>query len=203
MDNSLISFNDTIISIILVILVWIAIIAFFFFITNKLKYKTIISKIIVLAIIILAFYKIFNGSLEQINLGILNGAVILGFTWGTIFAVHFTHFFNTLEIYIFCCLAGWIFSFGLGCLEFGNIPFEQSMRTATLIGLGISAISAIFSGGQLFSLANEYEPLVSNDGTTSNNRNITATTFRWSKNYSTTTYRDEKGNETKIDHWKF
>ena len=203
MNNTLISLNNTLISIILGILVWVAIIVFFFFITNKLKYKTIISKIIVLAIIIFEFYKIFNGSLEQFNLGILNGVVILGLTWGTIFAVHSTHIFNTLEIYFICCLFGWLFSFGLGCLEFGNIPFEQSMRTATLIGLGISAISAIFSGGQLFSLTNEYEPLVSNDGTTSNNKKITATTFRWSKNYSTTTYTDEKGNETKVDHWKF
>ena len=138
--------SNSLISIILGILVWVAIIAFFFFITNKLKYKTIISKIIVLAIIIFEFYKIFNGSLEQFNLGILNGAVILGLTWGTIFAVHSTHIFNTLEIYFICCLFGWLFSFGLGCLEFGNIPFEQSMRTATLIGLGIS-YSKIVHGG--------------------------------------------------------
>lgn len=34
-------------------------------------------------------------------------------------------------------------------------------------------------------------------------RKIRATTFNWSENWSTTTYRDEDGNETKIDHWKF
>ena len=35
------------------------------------------------------------------------------------------------------------------------------------------------------------------------NKRITATTYNWSDNLSTTTYRDEDGNETKIDHWKF
>lgn len=34
-------------------------------------------------------------------------------------------------------------------------------------------------------------------------RKIRATTFNWSDNWSTTTYKDEDGNETKIDHWKF
>lgn len=32
---------------------------------------------------------------------------------------------------------------------------------------------------------------------------IRATTFNWSDNYSTTTYTDEKGKKTKINHWKF
>ncbi len=34
-------------------------------------------------------------------------------------------------------------------------------------------------------------------------RKIKATTWNWSNNWSTTTYRDENGNETKVDHWNF
>lgn len=34
-------------------------------------------------------------------------------------------------------------------------------------------------------------------------KRVTATTFNFGNHLSTTTYKDENGNETKVDHWKF
>lgn len=194
------------IKIIISILIWIAIIAVFYFFTNKFKYKNIFSKILILAIIGFSFYKIFTDGFT--NLGIIKGAFILGLTWGLIFAVHCEYILKFISTFFITCIAGWVISFIIGCLEFANIPFESSMKIAALIGLGISAISAIFSSGEFFSFVN-YDDYYSDNSSFSNNkeikkdRKITAETFHFGDHLSTTTFRDEDGNETKIDHWKW
>ena len=188
------------------ILIWIAIIAVFYFFTNKFKYNGIFSKIIILAIIAFSFYMIFTNGFT--HLGIIKGAFILGLTWGLIFAVHCEYILRFFSTLVITCLAGWLVSFILGCLEFANIPFESSIKVAALIGLGISAISAIFSSGEFFSFV-DYDNYFSDsnssssDNETKKDRKITAETFHFGKHLSTTTYRDEDGNETKVDHWNW
>lgn len=188
---------------IVILLFFITCVVLFFIVMNKAKHKNIISKIFVLLIIGIAFYKTYNGAFEQINLGITNGALFLGLSWGSIIAVWQKHFINTVEIYFGSCIAGWLGSFVIACLEFGSIPFESSMRIAVLIGLGISAISTIFSEGEPFSFdSDNYEDYTS--GTTpTTHKKIRATTINYGKGLSETTYRDEDGNKTTIEHWKF
>lgn len=191
------------IRIIIGILGFVLIVGLFFFLTNKFKYKNIASKILVLIIIGVAFYRIFTNGFN--NLGILNGAVILGLTWGLIFAVHTEYIIRSLGCILFAGIAGWIVSFIIACLEFANIPFDTSMRIAALIGLGLSAISTIFSSGEFFSFTND-DYTNSLDNITEDrkkDRKLTVETFHWGRHLSTTTLRDENGNETKIDHWKW
>lgn len=71
-------------SVIVGILIWVLIIGVLFFFTNKFKYKNIFSKILILVVVGISFYKIFTEGFH--NLGIINGAIILGLTWGLIFA---------------------------------------------------------------------------------------------------------------------
>ena len=190
-------------SVIVGILIWVLIIGVLFFFTNKFKYKNIFSKILILVVVGISFYKIFTEGFH--NLGIINGAIILGLTWGLIFAVHTEYIIKSLGCLLFTCIAGWVVSFIIACLEFANIPFDTSIRTAALIGLGLSAISTLFSSGEFFPFVND-DYTNSLDNISENkkkDRKITAETFHWGNHLSTTTLRDEDGNETKIDHWKW
>ena len=68
-------------------MIWALILGVLFFFTNKFKYKTILSKILILIVIGIAFYSIFTQGLEHV--GIFEGAFILGLTWGLIFCCTF------------------------------------------------------------------------------------------------------------------
>lgn len=188
---------------IMLLVIWGLFIALFFFITNKVKHKKIISKIIVFIILGISFYKIYTGVFEKIELGIFSGALFLGLTWGAIWAVWQKHIFNTIQILLLCCVIGWLFSFIIACFEFADIPFTTSMRTVSLIGIVLSAISTIFSSGQLFSLdSSNYENYIVEDSTPKVNKKIRATTYDYGL-FKETTYKDEDGNKTTVEHWKF
>lgn len=192
-------------SVIIGLVIWALILGVLFFFTNKFKYKTILSKMLILIVIGIAFYSIFTKGLEHV--GIFEGAFILGLTWGLIFAVHSDYIMRAIGTICITCLAGLVISFIIACLEFANIPFDSSIRIAALIGLGLSAVSTLFSSGEFFSFVNYEDNGSSSLSTTSDNkkknRKITAETFHWGDHLSTTTLRDEDGNETKIDHWKW
>lgn len=194
--------TNNIFTILIFLVLWILILVLFYFITNKTKYKSIISKIIMLTIIGIAFYNIFTKGFEKGQIGIFKGTMILGTTWGLIFAVHAKHIFNTIELIFLACLVSWLVSFGIACLEFANIPFETTIKNVALVGLGLSAISTLLGAGEFFSFSkDDYEDYFDAEHNEKTHKKIRAETFHWGKNLSTTTYKDDKGNKVEIDHW--
>lgn len=92
-------------------------------------------------------------------------------------------------IAIFCCLS-YVVGFIIMAKVINNISWFSAIIQGILLALPNCAVSIPhIEEGTLLPSA---EPKT---------KRVTATTFRYGKNLSTTEYRDEDGNRTVVDHW--
>lgn len=136
----------------------------------------------------------------------VNASMLIAGTIALIFICFSHDIFETIRAIFLGIIFGFCSSFIVGISSIFSDDVNGVFNNFSLILLCVAGFTSLFSSGEYLS-TNFYKFKQftdnNNSGTEKKKKKVTATTFNWSKNYSTTTYRDQDGNETEVDHWKF